>query len=61
MKVIDVNGRLTSISKTIPKGEALGNSIDVYKYSTEAGARFFGKCQEYVRQCRHEIDIVIKK
>lgn len=48
MKVTEENGRLSSISKTIPRSEALGASIDVYKFSKLGGAAFFNKCEEYI-------------
>ena len=48
MKVIENNGRLTKISKQITEDEALGASIDVYKFSSEAGQAFFNKCREYI-------------
>lgn len=48
MKVIEENGRITKISKQISEEEALGASIDVYKFSAEAGAAFFRKCAEYI-------------
>ena len=48
MKVTEQNGRLTAIAKTIPAGEALGTSIDVYKLSPEAGDAFFARCGEYI-------------
>lgn len=50
MKVIEENGRLIRISKAIPKEEALGSSIDVYKFSKEGGKAFFEKCTEYIEQ-----------
>lgn len=50
MKVVETDGRLTHISKQIPRGEALGASIDVYKFSAEAGRAFFSKCAEYIEQ-----------
>jgi len=51
MKVIeDGDGRLTHISKQIPPDEALGASIDVYRFSAEGGAAFFRKCSEYIEQ-----------
>jgi len=51
MKVIeDENGRLTHISKQIPPEEALGASIDVYRFSAAAGAAFFRKCAEYIEE-----------
>lgn len=48
MKVREENGRLSGISKTIPRSEALGASIDVYKFSRQGGAAFFAKCEEYI-------------
>ncbi len=48
MKVVEENGRLTAIAKTITKEEALGASIDVYKFSEEGGKAFFDKCTEYI-------------
>ena len=51
MKVIeDGTGRLTHISKQIAPEEALGASIDVYKFSAEGGAAFFRKCAEYIEE-----------
>ncbi len=48
MKVVEENGRLIKISKTITSEEALGASIDVYKFSKEGGNAFFNKCAEYI-------------
>lgn len=48
MKVVEENGRLVKISKSIEKADALGASIDVYKFSSYAGEKFFGKCAEYI-------------
>ena len=50
MKVIFDGSRITAISKQITKEEALGNSIDVYKFSKEAGQAFFEKCKEYIEE-----------
>lgn len=50
MKVIEKDGRLIQISKTITEGEALGTSIDVYKFSADGGAAFFRKCAEYIEE-----------
>lgn len=50
MKVIEKDNRIVSISKTISKEDALGNSIDVYKFSKEAGKLFFNKCSEYIEK-----------
>lgn len=48
MKVVQKNGRLVEISKTIKPEDALGSSIDVYKFSVEGGQAFFQKCAEYI-------------
>lgn len=48
MKVKEENGKLSCISKTIPRSEALGASIDVYKFSRQGGMAFFNKCEEYI-------------
>lgn len=48
MKVTEKNGIIKSISKTISKEDALGSSIDVYKFSAKAGEMFFNKCNEYI-------------
>ena len=50
MKVVEQDGRLTRISKDIPATEALGASIDVYRFSAEAGEAFFRKCAEYIEE-----------
>jgi len=51
MKVIEAeDGHLKHISKQIPPEEALGASIDVYRFSAEAGEAFFRKCAEYIEQ-----------
>ena len=48
MKVSERKGKLTAIAKTIPPAQALGCSIDVYKFSAEAADAFFAKCEEYI-------------
>ena len=48
MKVMERNGKLTAIAKTIPPAQALGCSIDVYKFSPAAADAFFAKCSEYI-------------
>ena len=50
MKVVEENGKLVRIAKTITPEEALGSSIDVYKFSAEGGKLFFNKCDEYINQ-----------
>lgn len=48
MKVTQDDGRLTGISKKISKEDALGVSIDIYKFSELAGRVFFDKCADYI-------------
>lgn len=48
MKVVERNGRIVEISKSITENLALGSSIDVYKFSPRAGECFFAKCAEYI-------------
>lgn len=50
MKVCEKNGKLVKISKAIHPEEALGASIDVYKFSKEGGNAFFAKCKEYIEE-----------
>lgn len=56
MKVVQENGRIVRISKEITREEALGASIDVYKFSAEGGAVFFEKCAEYIEN-HHELKL----
>ena len=56
MKVIEDNGRIIKISKQIGENEALGSSIDVYKFSASAGEAFFNKCKEYIED-RKEVKL----
>lgn len=50
MKVVERNGVLVEISKSVTREAALGSSIDVYKFSADGGAAFFAKCAEYIEQ-----------
>ena len=50
MKVVEKDGRLVAISKTIKEEDALGTSIDIYKFSVEAGNAFMIKCAEYIEK-----------
>lgn len=50
MKVVEREGRLIQIAKTVSAEEALGVSIDVYKFSDEGGKAFFAKCAEYIEE-----------
>lgn len=49
MKVVEHNGKLIKISKQILVNEALGSSIDVYRFSQTAGNEFYNKCEEYIK------------
>lgn len=48
MKVVQKRNRLIAISKQITKEDALGSSIDVYKFGPQAAKAFFEKCKEYI-------------
>ncbi len=48
MKVIEKDGKIISISKQIQENDALGCSIDVYKFSSEASKEFFDCCADYI-------------
>lgn len=48
MKVVEKDGRLVRISKTVAPEDALGASIDIYKFSAEGSRAFFDKCAEYI-------------
>lgn len=48
MKVSCTAGKIVAISKEIKKSDALGTSIDVYRFSAESGRKFFDKCAEYI-------------
>ena len=50
MKVEEKNNRLIAISKKITPKEALGSSIDVYKFSSEGGKAFYQRCVEYIEE-----------
>ena len=50
MKVVEKEGRLVAISKQINQEEALGCSIDVYKFGADGGKAFFERCVEYIEQ-----------
>lgn len=54
MKVTQRGGRIAAISKSIPQSEALGCSIDVYKFSPPAGQEFFSECEQYIKE-RNEV------
>ncbi len=48
MKVIQNEGRIVEISKTISEVDALGSSIDVYKFDYSGANAFYNKCKEYI-------------
>jgi choline kinase len=48
MKTVEKDGLLINISKQIKKEDALGSTIDVYKFSAEGGSAFFSKSTEYI-------------
>ena len=50
MKVTERNGRLTAISKGIPPEDALGCSIDVYKFGVSGGGAFLSRCRDYIER-----------
>lgn len=50
MKVIEKDGRLTAISKQISPQDALGCSIDVYKFGADGGRAFWERCLEYIEK-----------
>lgn len=48
MKVVEKEGRLVQIAKTITKADALGSSIDVYKFDKNGAKAFFEACKQYI-------------
>ncbi len=50
MKVVEKEGRLISISKQIPPEDALGSSIDVYKFDSDGGNAFYKRCCEFIEE-----------
>ena len=48
MKVVKKGDRLVAISKKITPEDALGSSIDVYKFSEKGGTAFFEACRRYI-------------
>ena len=56
MKVSAQDGRLCRIAKTIPPSEALGTSIDVYKFFEDGSQAFFNKCAEYI-DIKHDVKL----
>lgn len=50
MKVIEKDGHLVEISKQISQANALGCSIDVYKFGKDGGNAFYNHCVKYIEQ-----------
>ena len=50
MKVTVADGCITQISKNITQDKAFGVACEIYKFSGEAGAAFFDKCEEYINR-----------
>lgn len=50
MKVIEKDGRIITISKQITPEEALGCSIDVYKFGADGGSAFYECCVDYIEK-----------
>ena len=50
MKVIEKDSHLVEISKAITKEDALGSSIDVYKFDKNGATAFFNRCKEYIEE-----------
>ena len=50
MKVVERDGRLVAISKQITPEEALGCSIDVYKFGADGGKAFYNRCVDYIEK-----------
>ena len=48
MKVIENEGRIIAISKQITESDALGCSIDVYKFGKDGGEAFYKRCCDYI-------------
>ncbi len=50
MKVVEKDGHLAEISKQISAEEALGCSIDVYKFGADGGKAFYDHCCEHIEK-----------
>lgn len=48
MKVVEKDGHIVAISKQITQDQALGCSIDVYKFGADGGKAFFDCCVDYI-------------
>lgn len=50
MKVVVKNNRLVEISKQVLPEDALGCSIDVYKFGADGGSAFYNHCRKYIEE-----------
>lgn len=50
MKVVVKDNRLVEISKQVSPEDALGCSIDVYKFGADGGNAFYNRCREYIEE-----------
>lgn len=50
MKVVEKDGRLTAISKEVTPEDALGSSIDVYRFGVDGGKAFYSRCAAYIEE-----------
>lgn len=50
MKIVEKDGRIAAISKKIPPKDAIGSSIDVYKFNIDGGMAFYRHCVKYIEE-----------
>lgn len=50
MKVTENDGHLVEISKQISQNDALGCSIDIYKFGKDGGSAFYNHCIKYIEK-----------
>lgn len=50
MKVVEKDGRIVTISKQVMPEDALGCSIDVYKFGADGGKAFYDCCVDYIEE-----------
>jgi choline kinase len=50
MKVTHKHGMITSISKDIEQKDALGSSIDIYKFSSQGASEYFSECNRIINK-----------
>ncbi len=56
MKVVESDGILKTISKQIKPEDALGSSIDIYKFGADGGKAFYNRCVDYIEK-KHELKL----